>query len=164
MSGDYFTNYGDAAVSARVAVQLVKRAYRSMEDKSMQGQHYAYVALAQLDGIGVPMVRMALHSLAVWLEQQRPSKDWLAGVCYRDLMGYTFRRCFFAEYKAKRRLTPPISNTGGQLSLFAAGLDNEEEVPNASQSGTTHNEGDSRHRLAERDATRRKLRLSDLAR
>ncbi len=65
-----------------------------------------------------PMIRLALLSLSVWCEQGKMSRDWLSGVLYRDLMGYTFRRCFYAEYKAGRRLTPPVSNTGGQLPLW----------------------------------------------
>jgi len=161
---DYFTDYGVAGVAARVAIQLVKREVKRDVNKGLKPEGYVYAALLRLEGVGVPMVRMALHSLSVQLDLGMTSKDWLSGVLYRDLMGYTFRRCFFDAYKVNRCLTPRITNRGGQTSPLAAGVPLEEEMYNDGQRPTKAPEGDSGDRLDKRDAIKRRSRLSDLAR
>jgi hypothetical protein len=112
---DYFTDYHEAGVAARVAIQLVKKARRDPIVCARRPADQVYTAIQLLDGSGFPMVRMALHSLAVHIDLGVGSAQWLSDVCYRDLMGHSFRRCFFNAYKEGRRLTPRVTNRGGQL-------------------------------------------------
>jgi hypothetical protein len=117
---DYFTDYGTAAVCARVAIHLVKRARRDPIVQARRPADQVYSAVFALEGVQFPMVRMALHSLAVHLDLGVMSSQWLSDVLYRDLMGYNFRRCFFNAYKESRRLTPRVTNRGGQLPLWGS--------------------------------------------
>ncbi len=118
MGTDYFTDYHEAGIAARVAIRLVQKARRDPIVQARKPSDQAYSAIQALEGIGVPMVRMALHSLAVHLDLGVMSSQWLSDVLYRDLMGYSFRRCFFNAYKEARRLTPRVTNRGGQLPVW----------------------------------------------
>lgn len=115
----YFSDYHEAGVAARVAMQLVRQQYNRAGGSRFSPNELITACLTDLGGIGLPMVRMALHSLGVWVSQGKRSSEWLRGVLYRDLMGYTFRRCFFAAYKENRRLYPRVTNRGVQASFLA---------------------------------------------
>lgn len=118
--GDYFTDFRQAGVAARVAIQLVKREVR-LHGVFRAPAKAVSDTTAALDGLAFPMVRLALLSLGLWVASGKRSRDWLSGCLYRDLMGYTFRRCFYDEYKGNRRAHPPVSNTGVRsLPLFSS--------------------------------------------
>jgi hypothetical protein len=118
LSTNYFTDYHEAGVAARVAMHLVKKARRDPIIQARKPSDQVYSAIQALEGTGFPMVRMALHSLAVHVDMGVPSAQWLCDVLYRDLMGLSFRRCFFNAYKEGRRLTPRVTNRGGQLPVW----------------------------------------------
>lgn len=106
-----FAGLGEAAVCARVAIALVKRTRKGDDFRDLKPPILIGVTVARLDGLHFGSVRLALLSLSVWVEQKRRSEDWLAGVLYRDLMGYSIRRCYHDEYKANRR-DPRVTNRG----------------------------------------------------
>src|SRR6185369_1191250 len=151
-----------SAVLARVALQLVRREYQAPGQAEFSPLVLIRLAESRLNGYEFPMIRFALHSLSAWISTHRRSQEWLAGVMYRDMMGYTYRRCFFADYKETRRLTPRITNRGGQLPLLAAGLDYETGETDDGKGATTRDKGDSGDRLGECDTTTRRTRLSRL--
>lgn len=164
MGTDYFCDQGLAAVTARVAIQLVKMARRDPVVRGLKTSQQPVAAVLGLEGIGLPFVRMALHSLAVHIELGYSSKDWLAGVIYRDLMGYSFRRCYFAAYKETRRLYPRVTNRGVQVPLFDAGLPVDTGETTDVKASDNDRQGDSGSRLDHRHAAKRRTRLSDLDR
>jgi hypothetical protein len=153
-----------AATAAALAIEVVKlaRVAYDITGRTPALQVYAAIQLLPTDNCG--MVRMALHSLAVYLDLGVSSKDWLATCKQRARDGHTFRAVFHWQYKANRGLTPRITNRGGQLpgqpatSTERTTLDTEEQRTDGS------NEPDSGDRLDKRDATKRRLRLSDLGR
>jgi len=161
---EYFADYHIAGVAARVAIHLVKRARRDPAVRDLQPWQQPMAAVDLLDGVSFVFVRMALHSMSVYVQMGKSSREWLSGVVYRDLMGYTFRRCFFDAYKETRRLTPRITNRGGQTSLFAEDLPLEKGNPDVTSERTDVNQSDSRDRLDQWNATKRRTRLSDLDR
>lgn len=157
-----FADMGMSAVLARVALQLVKREYQAPGQADFHPLVLIRLAESRLNGYEFPMIRFALHSLSAWISTHRRSQEWLSGVLYRDMMGYTYRRCFFEDYKENRRSTPRITNRGGQLPLFAAGLGLETGETDDAQSATKRDKGDSGDRLDQRDTTKRRTRLSRL--
>jgi len=102
-----FNDQGEAAVCARVAIAWVKRTRHQTLPDEPNPQILIGIAVARLDGLHFGSVRLALLSLSVWTGQKRPSKDWLTGVLLRDYYGFSIRRCYYAEYKANRRTSPP---------------------------------------------------------
>jgi len=98
-----FSDQGEAAVCARVAIAWLRLTRRQTLPDEPNPQILIGIAVARLDGLYLPTMRLALLSLSVWTEQKRKSADWLTGVLMRDYYGYTIRRCFYAEYKANRR-------------------------------------------------------------
>lgn len=98
-----FTDQGEAAVCARVALAWLRlqRKKRDMSDRS--GLILIGIGVDQLRGLHFGTVRLALLSLAVWVGQHRQSQDWLKGVLMRDYYGFSIRRCYYADYKANRR-------------------------------------------------------------
>jgi hypothetical protein len=50
-------------------------------------------------------------SLNVWVLEDRKAIDWRQGVIYRDMMGFSIRRCYFDAYKETRR-DPRVTNRG----------------------------------------------------
>lgn len=102
-----FSDQGEAAVCARVAIALLKRARKRDEFRDLNSQVLIGVTVARLDGLHLDTVRLALLSLSVWTQQKKQSGAWLAGVLMRDMYGFSIRRCYYAEYKANRRTSPP---------------------------------------------------------
>ena len=117
---DYFADYHEAGVAARVAYQLVTRIAIQRQARKSERLACVHLAIDNLRGVAFPMVRMALHSLAVWIELGKEPRQWLRDVVYRDLMGYTFRRCFFDAYKETRRVYPRVTNRGVHPSASQA--------------------------------------------
>jgi hypothetical protein len=106
-----FSDQGEAAVCARVALALIRRYRKQITDKEIKPLILIGITVSMLDELRVSTIRTALLSLSVWVEQGRHSKDWLRGVIYRDMMGYSLRRCYHFEYKANRR-DPRVTNRG----------------------------------------------------
>jgi hypothetical protein len=102
-----FTDQGEAAVCARVALALVRRKRAQGDLSDVQPTILIGITVEDLRGLYLPTVRLALLSLSVWVVEKRRSRDWLAGVLMRDYYGFSIRRCYYAEYKANRRLRPP---------------------------------------------------------
>lgn len=98
-----FTDLGDAGVAARVAIAWVKLQRRRRLPAEVKPPILIGVALAELDGLQLVTVRLALLSLSNWVTEGKQSQDWLAGVLMRDYYRLPLRRCFFAAYKANRR-------------------------------------------------------------
>jgi hypothetical protein len=98
-----FTEQGEAAVCARVALALIRRKLRTDDLRGVSPCIVVGITVGGLDGLYLGTVRLALLSLSVWLEQKKRSEDWLAGVVMRDYYGFSIRRCYYAEYKANRR-------------------------------------------------------------
>lgn len=98
-----FSDFGLAAVNARVAIALVKRERRLCPKKDISPLVLIGMTTARLDGLHIGELRLALLSLSVAVQSGRHSEAWLKDVIYRDLMGYSLRRCFYADYKGNRR-------------------------------------------------------------
>jgi hypothetical protein len=109
--GAPFAGLGEAAVCARVAIALVKFQRKNIIGREVKPLILIGMTVARLDGLRFATVRTALLSLSVWVEQGHRSDAWLKGVIYRDLMGYSLRRCYHEAYKANRR-DPRITNRG----------------------------------------------------
>jgi len=112
---------GIVPISARVARQLAFKACKSQGEHSYPHGQCARIALRTLplevDGI----VRLALHSLGVYLDLGYTSGEWLSAVLEASHFGHTFRRCFFFDYKENRGPYPRVTNRGVQNSSKAAG-------------------------------------------
>lgn len=128
LTTEYFAEYHTAGIAARVAYQLVTRISIRENATASDRLRCVHLAIDSLKGLAMPFVRMALHSLAVWIDLGKPPRQWLRDVLYRDLMGYTFRRCFFDAYKETRRVYPRVTNRGvhptpsGQASFLTETL------------------------------------------
>jgi hypothetical protein len=106
-----FEGQGEAAVCARVALAWIRYTRAKRDVRAAQPLIVLGIALEELRGLELRTMRLAFFSLCVWIEQKRLTKDWLAGVLYRDLMRYDIRRCYYADYKATRR-DPRVTNRG----------------------------------------------------
>lgn len=111
MSTQPFADMGEAAVCARVAIALVKKACKEWEVRDCKPPIIIGIVTARLDGHRFDMVRSALLSLNHWWLEGGSSQTWLQHVLYCDMMGYSFRRCYFTGYKAHRR-DPRVTNRG----------------------------------------------------
>lgn len=98
-----FTDQGEAAVCARVALALVRLQFRRRGAEGLHKQTYIWLATDAIRGLQLHTVRLALLSLNVWLISGRDTKAWLAGVLMRDYYRFPIRRCYYAEYKETRR-------------------------------------------------------------
>jgi len=153
---------GEIVISARIALQLTRLQFDHDFQHKLAPSDCAALAARLICFEAYPMIKLALHSLAVYLDLGYTSSQWLATVAEADRFGHSFRRCFHWDYKENRRLTPRITNRGGQLPLEPAGLVIETGETDDGQSGTTRDKGDSGDRLAERDTATRRIRLSRL--
>jgi hypothetical protein len=108
---------GQVVICARVAVQLAFWRYRHHEGmKVAPGTHCRFVLRILPDGIN-PMLRLALHSLGVYLDLGYSSSQWLECVLTASHYGSSFRRCFFFDYKEQRRAYPRVTNRGVHTSI-----------------------------------------------
>jgi len=113
-----FTDLGEAAVNARVAIAYLKRINRQYDDHQVKPLILIGISVQSLTGLQFTTLRSCFLSLSVWIETGRLSKDWLRGVIYRDMMGYTLRRCLSDEYKGGRR-NPRVTNRGVRAATSA---------------------------------------------
>jgi hypothetical protein len=110
--GVFFSDQGEAAVCARVAIALVKLERRRRAPDELKPGILIGCAVERLKGLQLHTVRLALLSLAVWVFQGRRSDAWLKGVLMRDYYGFSIRRCYYAEYKGNRGDDPRVTNRG----------------------------------------------------
>lgn len=110
-----FSGQGEAAVCARVAIALLRRTRRGLENKQLSPAILIGIATEELRGLQFRSLRSCLLSLNCWVLEGRHSKDWLTGVVYRDMMGYKLRRCLSESYKATRR-DPRVTNRGVRVA------------------------------------------------
>lgn len=106
-----FADLGEAAICARVAIAYLKLIRKQYNDHEVQPLILIGITVQSLAGLKFVTLRSALLSLAVWVGDHRQSSAWLTGVIYRDMMGYSLRRCYLAEYKGTRR-DPRVTNRG----------------------------------------------------
>ena len=102
-----FADMGEAAVCARVALALIRRKRTHADFSDISPHILIGVTVSHLQGLHLPTVRLALLSVSVWVRAGGHTRDWLAGVLYRDMLRLPIRRCYYAEYKANRRVSPP---------------------------------------------------------
>jgi hypothetical protein len=107
---------GQTVICARVARQIVARVYRTDAPFSPFDPIYARYAARSLPLDYPGMLRLALHSLAVYLDLGYTSSQWLTCVLEAAHYGHSFRRCFFFDYKAGRGPYPRVTNRGVQTS------------------------------------------------
>jgi hypothetical protein len=118
---------GQAVICARVARHIVYRAYRVDEAFCPFQPIYARLAARSLPLDYPGMLRLALHSLAVYLDLGYSSSLWLECVLRAAHDGHSFRRCFFFDYKANRSPYPRVTNRGVQTSIPLYQLPLEED-------------------------------------
>ena len=106
-----FASNGEAGVAARVAIALLKRKIKRVHMGRVQAPILIGMVVADLEGLSFTMIRSALLSLNAHLLGGHTSSAWLTGVLYRDMMGYSWRRCYLDAYKANRR-DPRVTNRG----------------------------------------------------
>jgi hypothetical protein len=105
---------GIVPISARLAVQLAYWRFRHHEGMIVPpGSHCRFVLRILPEEID-PMLRLALHSLGVYLDLGYSSSEWLNCVLEAAHFGHTFRRCFFFDYKVNRGPYPRVTNRGVQ--------------------------------------------------
>jgi len=107
---------GIVPISARIARQLVLIQYKQHMQDSLTAGCCARLALHSLPLEVNPMLRLALHSLGVYLDLQWTSGQWLSAVLKASHFGSSFRRCFFFDYKDNRSPYPRVTNRGVQTS------------------------------------------------
>lgn len=107
---------GQIVICARVAVQLSAIEYRKGRATPVSLGVYPRVVLQTLPLDLNSFLRLALHSLGVYLDLGFTGKEWLRNVFEASHFGHSFRRCFFFDYKVNRGQYPPVSNTGVQTS------------------------------------------------
>jgi hypothetical protein len=107
---------GPIVLSARVARQLAGIVWRHSCDLRSSPATCAATAARNLPGDYDAMVRLALHSLAVYLNLGWSTDEWQVEVLRSAHYGHGFRRCFFFDYKAGRRPYPRVTNRGVQNS------------------------------------------------
>lgn len=110
-----FGDLGDAAVCARVAIALLKLYCKDPVIRKARPAIVIGIATARLDNMAFPTLRSCLLSLNAFCLEGGTSAQWLTGVIYRDMMGYTIRRCLHDAYKAKRR-DPRVTNRGVRVA------------------------------------------------
>lgn len=106
-----FANHGIAGVTARVCLAYLKEIRRQSEYRDLKPAILIGVAVARLDGLNFGVLRLALLSLNSALLSGRTSDAWLKEVLYREMIGETYRRCFYNAYKGNRR-SPRVTNRG----------------------------------------------------
>jgi hypothetical protein len=113
---------GMVPISARVALRLTALRYKQSGLSLLQPGIFARQVLLSLP-IGLDgMLRLALHSLGVYLDLGMSSQEWLQNVLEASHYGSSFRRCFFFAYKEQRRPYPRVTNRGVQdLSQASSG-------------------------------------------
>lgn len=106
---------GIVPIAARLAVRLTQLQYnaaRATPDKAgVMARQALQLLPVEIDGI----VRLALHSLGVYLDLGYSSSEWLRAVLEASHFGSNFRRCFFFDYKEQRRPYPRVTNRGVQV-------------------------------------------------
>lgn len=108
---------GIVPIAARVAIQLTSIEYARNGKNPAHAGVYSRLALRVLP-LGVdPMLRLALHSLSVYIDMGWTGREWLQCVLDASHYGSSFRRCFFFEYKANRSPYPRVTNRGVQDSV-----------------------------------------------
>jgi hypothetical protein len=113
-----FSSQGEAAVCARVSIALLKRKIKRVRRGKTSAPILIGMVTADLAGLEFRTIRSCLLSLNAWCLETRSSSSWLTGVLYRDMMGYSLRRCLHDAYKANRR-DPRVTNRGVTASALA---------------------------------------------
>jgi hypothetical protein len=108
---------GQVVLCARVARQLANFARYVDEPIPLHPAWLPARAARNLPLDGFGMLRLALHSLAVYISMEYSSTQWLAQVLEAAHYGHSFRRCFFFEYKENRSPYPRVTNRGVQTSI-----------------------------------------------
>ena len=103
---------GIVPISARVAVQLTRLEYDTARCTPLAAGVCVRQVLTDLPLAIDGMVRLALHSLGVYLDMGFTEVEWLREVLKSAHLGNSFRRCFFFEYKENRRAYPRVTNRG----------------------------------------------------
>jgi hypothetical protein len=107
---------GETVICARVAVQLAKLEYSNGRATPKTLGVYPRVVLQTLPLRLSSVLRLALHSLGIYLDLGFTGKEWLHSVLEAAHYGHNFRRCFFFDYKEQRRAYPRVTNRGVQTS------------------------------------------------
>jgi len=118
---------GQIVICARVARQLAYFSYKHDCAAMRTNARVTQLALERLPPDYPGMLRLALHSLSVYLDLGYSSTQWLHNVLEAAHFGSSFRRCFFFEYKANRSSYPRVTNRGVQTSREASHI--QEEIP-----------------------------------
>jgi len=107
---------GPIVLCARVARHLAARKWHPgyLTPQDVAGAAFEASIALPLDYPG--MLRFALHSLSVYLDQGVTSAVWLQNVLEAAHYGSSFRRCFFFDYKEQRSPYPRVTNRGVQTS------------------------------------------------
>lgn len=92
---------------ARVAIALCKRAVKTLPEAERTPVRTIRAALDSLPPGGYPIIVSALLGLQyAILSQRKTSRQWLEHAIIASRAGCGFRRCFYDDYKAQRRLPP----------------------------------------------------------
>ena len=121
---------GQVVICARVARQLANLARLNDEPIPLEPASLAHAAARNLPPDYPGMMRFALHSLGVYLGLGWSSSQWLKSVLEAAHFGYSFRRCYFFDYKGNRGPYPRVTNRGVQTSPSPYQLPLEEEMGN----------------------------------
>jgi hypothetical protein len=107
---------GITPIAARIALQLTLHEYNKAQCTPLAAGLCARQVLRDLPLELDSILRLALHSLGVYLDLGFTSLEWLQAVLEASHFGHSFRRCFFFEYKANRSPYPRVTNRGVQDS------------------------------------------------
>jgi len=121
---------GQVVICARVAQRLAFLEWRNHLPHMERPSDAPVWVNRKLPGDGFAMLRLALHSLAVYLDFGMNSVEWLNCVLEAAHFGGSFRRCFFFDYKDNRRPYPRVTNRGVQTSKTRRPVRIKNDSPN----------------------------------
>lgn len=107
---------GQIVICARVAQRLAFIQWRKHLPQMAHPSDAPIWALRDLPPDYPGMLRLALHSLSVYVALGMNSVTWLENVLEAAHFGSSFRRCFFFAYKEHRSPYPRVTNRGVQTS------------------------------------------------
>jgi hypothetical protein len=106
-----FADVGLAGVTARVGLAYLRMIRAQVGKRDLKPSILIGISVGRLDGLEFGVLRLALLSLNSAVLGGVTSDAWLKEVLYHEMMGQTYRRCFYSAYKGTRR-DPRVTNRG----------------------------------------------------
>lgn len=90
-------------VVARVAVAMIVREYNNMAFRDLSGPAVVQLAIERFPAGDACLTVTCLRCIQYHLIARVRLADWKREAIHASRLGYGFRRCWYADYKANRR-------------------------------------------------------------